>query len=89
MLRGLPTVVGQDVAEGSREAIDRASHIAERSVRRAIGRSRPAAAALRHRRWSTSPEARGLHAARRSTEVTGFPLSGTTRKGAPSRLPGA
>ncbi|WP_437737480.1 HPF/RaiA family ribosome-associated protein [Sorangium sp. So ce1335] len=68
VLRGLPTVVAQDVAEGIREAIDRASHIAERSVRRALGRSRPAAAALRDRRWSASPlAARGARAAEGET----------------------
>ncbi|WP_437728231.1 HPF/RaiA family ribosome-associated protein [Sorangium sp. So ce861] len=82
VLRGLPTVVAQDIAEGIREAIDRASHIAERSVRRAIGRSRPAAAALRDRRRSASPET-----ARRARAVAGETAGTRRRKRRPLPVP--
>lgn len=83
VLRGLPTVVAQDVAEGIREAIDRASHIAERSVRRAIGRSRPAAAAALRDRWlSASPGT-----ARRARAAEGETAEARRRKRRPLPMP--
>lgn len=40
VLNGLKSVVVEEVAEVLHEAIDRAAHVAERAVRRALGRSR-------------------------------------------------
>ncbi|KYF61822.1 hypothetical protein BE11_17080 [Sorangium cellulosum] len=54
VLNGLESVIAQEVAVGIREAIDRASHVVERAVGRAIRRSRPAAAP-RGRGRSASP----------------------------------
>ncbi|WP_438029859.1 HPF/RaiA family ribosome-associated protein [Sorangium sp. So ce233] len=43
VLNGRDSVIAQEVAVGIREAIDRASHVVERAVGRAIRRSRPTA----------------------------------------------
>ncbi|AUX48230.1 uncharacterized protein SOCE26_097610 [Sorangium cellulosum] len=59
VLRGLESVVAQETAAQLREVIDRASHTVERAVRRAISRSRPAAALHAGQRASATAARRG------------------------------
>ncbi len=82
VLSGLESVVAQEVAAALREAIDRASHVAERAVRRAIGRSRPAAQALRGAGRSASPPP-----ARRARAAADGAAAGRRPKRRPLPLP--
>ncbi|WP_438025249.1 HPF/RaiA family ribosome-associated protein [Sorangium sp. So ce233] len=64
VLSGLESAIAQEVAAGIREAVDRASHVVERAVSRAIRRSRPAAAPRDGARRVAPPATRGSRLAR-------------------------